>query len=163
MKLDDSQKQKITSWIEQGLKLSEIQKRLETELSLHMTYLDVRLLVDELNLKPKDPVVPKPVAPPTPAPAPTTPEPQPASQPQAAEPEAQPAGGNVSVTMDTLTQPGSVASGKVTFSDGVTATWLLDQSGRLGLGGAPTGYRPSPSDIQMFQMELQNQLQKLGY
>ena len=128
-----------------------------------MTYLDVRLLVDELNLKPKDPVVPKPATPPTPAPAQSVPENQTAPEPEDAQPATPPAGGGVSVTMDALTQPGAVASGKVTFSDGVTATWLLDQTGRLGLSGAPTGYRPSPSDIQMFQMELQNQLQKLGY
>ena len=53
MKLDDAQRKKVTEWIAQGLKLSEIQKRLGSELDLHLTYMDVRLLVDDLKLTPK--------------------------------------------------------------------------------------------------------------
>ncbi len=156
MKLDETQRQKVTAWINEGLKLSEIQNRLEKELGLRMTYLDVRLLVDELKLVPKDP---------TPAPAPKTEPPPAAPAPQAEaelEPEALPGAGNVTVEVDQLTRPGAVVSGTVTFSDGKSAIWFLDESGRLGISPTEKGYKPISTDVQLFQMELQKQLQKLG-
>src|SRR5688572_29118178 len=61
MNLDDAQKKKVTEWIAQGLKLSEIQKRLSEELGLSLTYMEARLLVDDLKLMPKDTERPKPV------------------------------------------------------------------------------------------------------
>ena len=54
MNLDESQRKKVAEWIAQGLKLSEIQNRLASELGVRMTYMDVRLLVDDLKLTPKD-------------------------------------------------------------------------------------------------------------
>src|SRR5919197_4497994 len=61
MNLDDAQKRTVAEWIAQGLKLSEIQKRLSEELGLHLTYMEIRLLVDDLKLTPKDTEPPKPV------------------------------------------------------------------------------------------------------
>jgi hypothetical protein len=150
MNLDATQRQAVTTWINEGLKLAEIQKRLETDFGLRITYLDVRLLVDDLKLKPKDP---------PPAPKPATP----------AEPvlgaEAPPAktGAGVSVTVDQLTRPGALVSGKAKFSDGKTAEWFLDQTGRLGLAPSEKGYKPPPADLQEFQTALQAELQKIGY
>src|SRR5438270_5347827 len=60
MNLDDAQRQKAAEWIAQGLKLSEIQNRIASELGVKMTYMDVRLLVDDLKLTPKDQEKPKP-------------------------------------------------------------------------------------------------------
>jgi hypothetical protein len=57
--------------------------------------------------------------------------------------------------MDAVTRASALASGKVTFSDGETADWMLDQTGRLGLNPTNPGYRPSESDIMAFQQELQ--------
>src|SRR5881396_2183274 len=59
MNLDDAQKKKVTEWIAQGLKLSDIQKRLGDELGLRLTYMETRLLVDDLKLTPKDTERPK--------------------------------------------------------------------------------------------------------
>jgi hypothetical protein len=50
----------------------------------------------------------------------------------------------------------------VKFSDGETATWYMDQMGRLGLGPKKQGYKPSAADVQSFQMALENELAKLG-
>jgi hypothetical protein len=148
MNLDETQKKKVATWIEEGLKLAEIQKRLETEFGLRVTYLDVRLLVDDLKLKPKDPVLPpKPVAPAETAIAPTA-----TDLPV----------GKVAVSVDQLTRPGALVSGKVTFSDGKSAEWILDQSGRLGVVPGEKGYKPSAPDLQEFQLALQAELQKLG-
>jgi len=54
-------------------------------------------------------------------------------------------------------------SGSVTFSDGVSATWALDQMGRLALKAASPGYRPPQEDLREFQLALQRELQKQGY
>jgi hypothetical protein len=170
MKLDEAQSQKVAAWINEGCKLSEIQNRLAKEFGLHMTYLDARLLVDELNLRPKDPPAAQPATP-APAPAPAapaaTPDPTAPAASQSAgdeelpvEPEGAPATGGVSVTVDQIARPGAMLSGQVTFSDGKSTNWFLDQRGGIGL---EKGCRPSQSDLRLFQIELQEQLQKLGY
>lgn len=156
MNLDEAQRQRVTAWILQGAKLSEIQSRLAEEFGLRLTYMEVRLLVDDLKLTPKDPEPPKSAEPPmpsTPADAKKTPPP---AQPS-------PATGKVSVSGDQLTRPGAVASGKVTFSDGQTAEWYLDQMGRLGVVPAKQGYKPSAADVQDFQAALQNELARMGF
>src|ERR1039457_5743708 len=60
MKLDEAQRQKVVEWIGQGLKLADIQNRLISELHVTMTYMEVRMLVDDLMLTPKDPEPIKP-------------------------------------------------------------------------------------------------------
>jgi hypothetical protein len=151
MNLDETQRQRVGAWINEGLKLAEIQKRLESEFGLRVTYLDVRLLVDDLKLKPKDPPPPpKPSAPPPP------------DEPADLVPPASALLGKVSVTVDQLARPGALVSGKAKFSDGKTAEWFLDQAGRLALAPAEKGYKPPPADLQEFQRALQNELAKLG-
>jgi hypothetical protein len=147
MNLDDTQRKQVAAWIDEGLKLAEIQKRLESELGLRLTYLEVRFLVDDLKLKPKDP--PPPLKPP--------PKPEDALVPPA------PAPGKVSVTVDQLARPGALVSGKVKFTDGKSADWVLDQAGRLGLVPSEKGYKPPAADVQEFQIALQQELQKLGF
>ena len=70
--------------------------------------------------------------------------------------------GGVAVTLDRIVKPGSVVSGTVRFSDGVSASWMLDQLGRLALDAGKPNYRPSPEDVQAFQVELRNLLQSRG-
>ena len=155
MNLDETQRKKVAAWIEEGLKLAEIQKRLESECGLKLTYLEVRLLVDDLKLQPKDPAPPPP---PKIPPAIATP----AGSDLKTTPVDELGVGNVNVSVDQLTRPGALVSGKVTFSDGKTADWFLDQAGRLGLAPADKGYKPSQVDLEDFQMALQRELQKLG-
>ena len=170
MNLDDAQKKKVTEWIAQGLKLSEIQKRLGDELGLRLTYMEARLLVDDLKLMPKDTERPKPMD------LSGKPADQGANAPAASmEPSEETAGslpegelpkpgaGNVKVNVDQIAQPGAVVSGSVTFSDGNTAAWYLDQFGRLGLAPKKQGYKPPASELQEFQTELQNELAKMGF
>jgi len=162
MNLDESQRKKVGEWVSQGLKLSEIQNRLASELGLRMTYMEVRMLVDDLKLVPKDAERVTPASPLT-APAGETAQtaaPRPGSNPQPLAAEA-PAG-KVSVTVDQIARPGAVVSGKVTFSDGKQAQWYLDQTGRLALLPEQQGYRPPASDVQEFQMALETELSKIG-
>lgn len=164
MSLDETQRKKVAEWIAQGLKLSDIQNRIGSEFGIRMTYMDVRLLVDDLKLVPKD--IEPPKAPSTPLSA-ATPAPQSASragtrQPAAdSQPAAQKPG--VSVSVDQLARPGAMVSGKVTFSDGNNAQWYIDQTGRLGLVPQQPGYRPPASDLQQFQSALDGELSKMGF
>ena len=52
--------------------------------------------------------------------------------------------------------------GKVTFSDGKTVAWYIDQLGRLGLNPDEEGYSPAQEDLAVFQNELRNVLSKQG-
>jgi hypothetical protein len=78
-----------------------------------------------------------------------------------------PAGGasNITVAVDkVILIPGALASGTVTFSDGVTGKWIVDQYGRPGFTEvSQPGYRPSPGDAQAFMQELSHQLQQRGF
>jgi hypothetical protein len=163
MKLDDAQKNLVAKWIEQGAKLAEIQTRIASEFKITMTYMDVRFLVDDLKLVPKDP---EPAKTPEPGPTPATPPttlkttPVPDSEPLPVPP---PGASGVLVTVDQIARPGTLVSGRVTFSDGMTAEWSLDQTGRLALAAQQKGYRPSQADVQAFQQGLQAELAKMGF
>ena len=156
MNLDEAQRNKVAAWITEGAKLAEIQTRLMSEFGLKFTYMEVRFLVDDLKLTPKDPEPPKVAAPIAEAAK---------SADKTSPPPPAPAGatGGVSVTVDQLTRPGAIVSGKVAFSDGQQADWYLDQTGRLGVVTKQPGYKPSASDVQQFQAALQSEIARLGF
>ena len=156
MNLDESQRKKVAAWIADGATISQIQSRLASELNQKLTYMEVRFLVDDLKLTPKDPEPPKVAAPVAEAAKPVDKK----NSPPPTEPPG--ARGGVSVTVDQLARPGAIVSGKVTFSDGNTAAWQIDQTGQLGLIPPKPGYRPPASDVQPFQMALEAELSKLG-
>jgi hypothetical protein len=155
MNLNESQQKTVAEWITAGAKLSEVQSRLAAEFGLTLTYMEVRFLVDDLKLRLKDPEPPKPVVPPPLAPDAT------AMLENAPAPAV--VGGQVAVTVDQIARPGALVSGGVTFSDGMTADWYLDQTGRLGLVAKQQGYKPAPADIQQFQAALEREMAKLGF
>ena len=160
MNLTEEQRQRVAAWITQGAKLSEIQTRLASEFGIKVTYMEARFLVDDLKLTPKDPEPPKVVVPEA---KPAVGAVPPNQALPAADPALPPLGGKVSVGVDQITRPGAIVSGKVTFSDGQTAEWYLDQTGRLGVVPKQQGYKPSPADVQDFQLALQQEVAKLGY
>lgn len=151
--LTDAQKQVARQWIEAGAKIADFQKRLEAEFGLKLTYMETRMLVDDLKVLPKDP---------EPAPAPVVPTPPTAlvSPAEAPLPDGTP--GKLAVSVDAMTQPGMAVSGKVTFSDGKKALWYVDQYGRPGLVPEEKGYRPSREDLQEFQLALDKELTRMG-
>ncbi|MCB1105295.1 MAG: hypothetical protein H7A44_05070 [Opitutaceae bacterium] len=170
MSLTPEQTQAVASWVAAGDNLSVVQKKLREEFNVAMTYMDVRFLVDDLELTLTDKPEPK-------ADVNDVSKGAPADKP---EPEAQPAddsgddldealppggGGNVSVALDEVTLiPGALASGSVTFSDGVTGKWIVDHSGRPGFTEiSQPGYRPNPADAQAFMQQLSQALQTKGY
>jgi hypothetical protein len=155
MDLTPEQKDAVASWVREGKPLADIQRGLEQQYDLKLTYMDVRFLVDDLDVEmPRDPD-------PDPEPPADTIAPDPSGD-EAPVIEGEFSGGGLKVDVDSVTRPGAVVSGEVTFSDGVTAKWSIDQMGRLGLDPSQPGYRPSPEDIQAFQSELQTALQSKG-
>jgi len=156
MNLNEAQKQTVRKWIQDGLTLSEIQRRLSSELNISMTYMEARFLMDDLKLQPQDKVIEKPAelkpaAAPDASPAPEELQPEPTAAP-----------GGVSVDVDQIARAGALISGTVTFSDGKKAHWQLDQTGRLGVAPEEKGYKPS-QDVIAFQTELQNVIARMGF
>lgn len=153
--LTPDQLARVEAWAAEGATLNQIQDRLKTEFALVLTYLEARLLVAEVGVRLKDKE--RPVE------KPAESEPAPVA-PEAAEDAASgDATGTVQLSVDTITVPGALASGKVTFSDGVAAAWYVDQMGRLGLSGAPQGYQPPAGDVPVFQQQLDRALMQAGF
>jgi hypothetical protein len=194
MTLTPEQKTAVSEWVAAGDNLSAIQKKLSEQFKVSMTYMDVRFLVDDLNLALKDPA-PKADSDLTKA-APARPadekppekkgllekakeklglsqrddaeladEELPPEEDDLSPPPAPGGASTVSVSVDKLTLlPGALASGTVTFSDGVSGKWIVDNQGRPGFTEiSKPGYRPMPADAQAFMQELSMALQKRGY
>lgn len=146
MNLTEEQKKQVAAWAAEGMSLSQIQQKIGEEFDLKLTYMDTRFLIDDLEVtlaenrpsQPADEVI------------------KDAGVGGAASPD------GVSVELDRITQPGAIASGSVTFSDGKHSTWALDQQGRLLLEAASQGYRPSKEDLEAFQQELSTALERSG-
>jgi hypothetical protein len=154
-KLTPEQITKVAAWVAEGATLSQVQERLSSQLDVSMTYMDVRFLVDDLNLaliekeEAKKPEEVAADAAPAEAAAPETPTTQGA--------------GVVTVEVDTIAQPHAMVSGHVTFSDGEKADWYIDHQGRPGMAARTPGYRPTPQDITDFQVKLDAALRQAGY
>ena len=166
--LSAEQKRAVATWVADGLSLSDVQKRIGADFGLSMTYMDVRFLVDDLDLTLKNKEEPKPAAPAPEAPPPgdaVDPGAAPADLPPeaSAAPAPEPGAGRLTLTLDPIQRPGVLVGGSVTFSDGKSGQWQMDQYGQLGFVPPEPGYKPSPADVQQFQVTLDNELRKLGY
>lgn len=155
--LTEEQKAKVRSWLEQGIKLSELQSRLASEFGIRATYMDVKLLISDLQVLPKDPE--------SPAQEQTKAARESAAKAAAepAKPAQQESAGRVSINVDDFARPGAIVSGSVTFSDGKKAIWYIDEFGRIGVSPSEPGYRPSEADMQEFQILLEQELTRQGY
>lgn len=149
--LTEEGKKEVARWIDEGLGLSEVQKRLAEEHGLTLTYMETRFLVDDLELALQDPDEPEPLI----ADAAIV-DGEEGLEATKAE------SSGVSVEVDKVVRPGTLASGAVTFSDGVSLQWHLDQMHRLGIS-PKEGYQPSEEDLIVFQEQLQIELSKAGF
>lgn len=142
MTLTDEQKAAVAGWIGEGVSLSEVQKRLEADFEIRMTYMDLRFMVDDLDLEIQSE-------------APKFDDPLPSTGPVGE-------GGGVAVRLDKVSRPDALVSGEVTFSDGQSAQWHLDQMGRLAMNPKQPGYKPTDADLQQFQEKLREAVEKSG-
>lgn len=126
------------------------------EFKTSMTYMEVRFLVDDLDVAMVEPESEE-------------------EKDSAAADEAKPVDeaelvdegspGSVNVEVDAIMRPGSLVSGTVKFSDGQSLGWQLSATGQLGLIPDEDNpeYRPAPTDLEQFQTQLQEVLQQKGF
>jgi hypothetical protein len=139
------QKLEIAKWVADGMGLSEVQKKINQDFGIVLTYMDVRFLVDDLDLALVDPEQPA--------------EPKDLSKANDQDgSEADHLAGGVQIEVDGVTPPGAMASGSVTFSDGEVKKWTIDQFGRLSMSGGTADYKPSDQDVMEFQQQLEKAL-----
>jgi len=140
-KLTPEQKDSLHAWAAEGATISDLQKRLKEEFDISISYMDARFLVLDLDIKLQD-----------------------KKKEEEKKPEPAPlvATGKVTMTMDQVALPDSLVSGRVTFSDGESGIWMLDQTGRPALDTDTPGYHPSQEDVIEFQTQLRALIQQSG-
>lgn len=170
MKLTSEQKETVAAWVAAGATLNEIQDRLKSELGVVLTFMDTRFLLSDLGLTLKPPAgeeepsvkmdeeLPERLAEAEGEYRALAADADADAEAEAEDPAAPVGPARVHVTVDAVTLPGTMVSGKVTFSDGVKGGWYLDQMGQLGLTGIDRGYQPPEADVVAFQRELQRAL-----
>ena len=166
MILSDTQKVIVTQWVQDGRSLAEVQRSLREDFDISLTYMDVRFLVDDLDVSMPEPKADSESK----SELETTSESEQgvdSSDSLAIDPEIvsddNVSASGVSVDVDAIMRPGSLVSGTVRFSDGVSLGWQLSASGQLGLiPGDDPEYRPDPEDVQSFQTQLEEVLRKKG-
>lgn len=152
MKFTDEQTSDVVDWLGQGRSLSDIQQALKVDYNLTLTYMELRFMVDDLEIPLNGDEAQASDA--------TSEE---ASE-TVLEPEPVLEQSGVQIDVDALVLPGALVSGSVTFSDGESLKWQLAATGQLGLiPGDNPDYRPSPEDIQSFQDQLEDVLRSKGY
>ena len=163
--LTDEQRSAMEQWAQEGAQLADIQKRLQGQFGLNVTYMDTRFIVLDLGIELK-------------AEETNSEEDEETAEVVPPEQGESPGGadvgaildavgnaaeggapGGVSVTTDELARPGAIVSGTVTFSDGEKAVWLIDQMGRPGLDPDTPGYQPTEEDLIEFEKHLREVLQ----
>lgn len=155
--------------LQAGESLSDIQKMVNEKFSVHMTYMDIRILASELECIDWKSLDPRAQAEAKRAedeakkakngsdmPESDTDD---KSAPAAGTPDAAAPVGKTVVELSKLARPGMMLSGTVKFASGSTAEWYVDQLGRLGLENLK-GEKPTPEDIEAFQVELENVARK---
>ncbi|MDB4618546.1 hypothetical protein OAG53_02605 [Akkermansiaceae bacterium] len=160
--LTEEQKEMIHGWVAEGAQMADIQKRLNEELKINVTYMDTRFLSLDLDLqyqsKEEEKPEPGPVveeAAPQEDPAENSPAPQ---APVTGVPVEDGGFQPVMVGLDTVARPGAMVSGTVTFSDGEKGRWMIDEMGRPSVDPDTPGYRPTEHDLMDFQHRLRDLL-----
>lgn len=155
--------------LQSGESLSDIQKLVNEKFSLHLTYMEIRILASELesvDWKALDPRAQaeaakraKEEAEKKAAETPDAALPTDGGLPDAEAAQSVPPTGKTVVELSKLARPGMMLSGTVKFASGSTAEWYVDQLGRLGLENLK-GEKPTPEDIEAFQIELEQVARK---
>ncbi len=71
--------------------------------------------------------------------------------------------GRTKVTINPVVAPGVKVGGNVEFASGAKGDWYIDNSGRMGFNPAENSGKPTPEDIGLFQVVLQQELRKHGF
>ena len=164
MKLTEDQIATVKSWIESGEKLGSIQKKIQEDFDISLTFLETRFLLSDLNLEfaeEEEEEEEEEKSSPDTDQDQNSSEDNDHSEPSGEEEESP--SSSVSVSVDSIAQPQCIISGKVTFSDGKVASWYFDTMQQLGLKPDEEGYTPSQEDVAVFQVELRKVLATQGF
>lgn len=145
--LTAEQKSDIANWVAGGADLSLVQKRLQGEHEISISYMETRFLVSDLGLTIQEETE-----------APKTKdeeEKEEVEQTQQLASGATTPASNLVVLVDEDPIPGCMISGVVQFSDGEKGMWYVTEDGRPGLECDTKDYQPGGEDIQNFQLKLQ--------
>lgn len=137
----------IRAWCQEVNSIGDLQTRINKTFNTHLTFLDTRFLMDDFDLQ---------LATHTETPI------QKGTAESPLEGELVDTANTVQVSVDPVTRPGMMVNGSVTFSDGQSATWSLDQLGRLGIKPSQSDYHPSAEDITQFQEAVQEKLAEVA-
>ena len=163
----------IMEKLNEGMSLSDVQKFLERECGLRMTYFDLRMLAADLQVdwekqdRPKADTSIDVSKAPVQRPQPPPPQPQEGAdddeQPEdggeeQATPAPAPADGHSAIVLDETPIPGAAVSGTVTFPSGASGRWVLTRDGRFGLEPDEGSAQPTEDDYAVFQQDLQRKL-----
>jgi len=144
MNLSEEQVTTLKQKAAEGGQLNDLQKMIQNDFGKNITYMETRFLISDLGIEilteetPTDTKTDENIA-------------SPASEPPL------PAEGDsigVTVSVDEIARPGAVVNGQVTWSDGQTASWIIDQAGGLAMDSSDPTYQPSQNDIEEFQLKL---------
>ena len=161
MDLNEEQKSLVKQWAAAGDDVADIQEKLRTECGVTLSYMETRFLIADLAVEIQDKETERSAEKAgSEAGSQSLPGDDDPLNDDADLPAAQ--SGSVRVTLDEIAPAHALVSGKATFSDGQTAEWFFDQTGRLALNPTTPGYRPKQEDIQAFQMELQRVVSERG-
>lgn len=136
--LSSEQKSQIEAWAAAGAQLPDIQKKMQEEMGVQITYMDTRFIVLDLGIELMSEV-------------------EKVDAPKPEDPIKVPTG-VVEATVDEIVRPGALKSGSVSFSDGEKALWMIDNQGRLSLDADTPGYQPEEEDLIKFQEKLRDLL-----
>jgi hypothetical protein len=161
--VDDAElKREIARLLREGRSLNDIHKHVTRELGREMTFLDLRLLISDLDVE--MPEEPEPEPAPAPAPGPGAGAAEDLVMPPGVRRGEAPqtAGGKTSVSVDAVARPGLALSGAYTTKSGASGKWFMDAYGRVGLEPAPGSAKPAPGDMAELQQELGKALRTQG-
>ena len=145
--VNEHQLEAIKAWAAEGADLNAIQKKLQSEFELHLTFMEVRFLMLDHGIE----LV---------AESEQTSEGKSSDRQEKVHQDVgtEEQGSKVRVELDDLQLPGTLFSGKAHFPGGAEGAWQIDQLWRLGWSKL-TG-TPSPEEMQSFQQELSSMLSR---
>ncbi len=138
---DTALRELVAQLRKEGKSLNEILDILHKEHEVKLTFLELRMLVAEIEKN--KPVEKKP----------------PKREPAKKEEAASPAGGGAVVEIDQIPRPGAQLSGRASLPSGARVQWFVDAMGRLGMSLEPGSAQPTQADIMAFQETLTRRLQ----
>ena len=143
--MDDNQiKEIVRKELNKGTALGEVQRMLQEEHDVNMTYFDLRMMAAELDVDWDKQEDKKTVT-------------EAASTEGILDEQPQEGGAatGTQVTVDKVTRPDALMSGTVKFKSGASGKWFIDHAQQLGLSPDPGSSKPTQDDVIEFQQELQ--------